>query len=155
MTIWVDADALPRAAKDILVRAAQKRGAHVVLVANGWLQDPGVPNVEVILVAPGENVADDRIAESIEAGDLCITSDIPLAARVVERGGYVITSYGRELDEESVGEALSLRDFHSDLREAGVQTSGPKPYDDRTKQQFANALDRWITKHGADLFEVV
>lgn len=144
--IWVDADAAPRLAKEILVRAAQKRGVSVILVANGWLQNPDVANVDVVLVAPGENVADDHIAEHIEPGELCITSDIPLASRVVERGAQVITAYGRELDAETVGEALSVRDFHAELREAGVQTSGPRPYDDQAKQRFANALDRWITK---------
>ena len=146
--IWVDADALPRAARDILARAALKREVDVTFVANGWFQKPDVARVEVVLVAPGEDVADDHIAEHIEAGELCITSDIPLAARAVDKGARVITPYGRELDEESVQEALSVRDFHTELRESGVQTGGPKPYDDGAKQKFANALDRWITKYG-------
>jgi uncharacterized protein YaiI (UPF0178 family) len=147
MTIWVDADALPRAARDILVRAASRREVDVVFVANGWFDNPDVPRVDVALVAPGEDVADDHIVENIADGDLCITSDIPLAARVVECGARVVTPYGRELDESSVSEALSVRDFHSELREAGVQTKGPKPYDQGAKQKFANALDRWITKY--------
>ncbi len=148
MTIWVDADALPRAARDILIRAAMRREVHVVFVANGWFQNPDVAGVEVVLVAPGADVADDHIAEHAAAGDLCITSDIPLAARAVERGAHVITPHGRDLDEETVGEALSLRDFHAELRDVGIQSKGPEPYDDGAKQRFANALDRWITKNG-------
>lgn len=147
MTIWVDADALPRAARDILVKAAWKREVDVVFVANGWFEKPDVARVDVVLVAPGEDVADDHIADHIEAGELCITSDIPLAARVVEKGGKVITAYGRELDQENVEQALSIRNANTELREIGVHTSGPKPYDDGAKQQFANALDRWITKN--------
>ena len=148
MTIWVDADALPKAARIILAKAALNRDMHVVFVANGWFEKPDIARVDVVLVNPGEDVADDHIVEHIEAGELCITSDIPLAARAVEKGAKVITPYGRELDEESVREALSLRDFHTELREVGVQTAGPKPYDAGAKQKFANALDRWITRYG-------
>jgi uncharacterized protein YaiI (UPF0178 family) len=147
MKIWVDADAAPRATREILVRAAVRREVNVVLVANGWLQKPDVARVEVVLVAPGADVADDHIAENIEAGELCITADIPLAARVVEKGARVITPYGKELTAEEVGEALSIREFHAELRDAGVQTGGPPPYNDGAKQKFANAVDRWITKN--------
>lgn len=147
MKIWVDADALPRAAREILIRASARREVAVTFVANGWFQNPDVPLIDVVLVAPGEDVADDHIADHIESGDLCITSDIPLASRVVEKGGHVITSYGKELDAANVEEALSIRNFNAELREAGVQTGGPKPYDDRAKQGFANALDRWITRN--------
>lgn len=147
MKIWLDADAAPRAVREILVRASVKRGVEMAFVANGWLENPRVPGIEVALVAPGEDVADDYIVEHIESGDLCITADIPLAARAVEKGAMVITPYGRVLDEDAVGEALSIRDFNAELREAGVQTGGPKPFGDGAKQQFANALDRWITKN--------
>lgn len=146
--IWVDADALPRAAREILVRASRKREVEITFVRNGWMEKPKSPRVEVILVSQGADIADDRIVEEIASGELCITADIPLAARVVEKGARVITPHGRELTEEDVREALSIRDFHTDLREQGVQTGGPSPYDDRVKQQFANALDRWITKYG-------
>lgn len=148
MTIWVDADALPRAAREILVRAANNRQVDVVLVANRWQEQPRSARVSVVTVSAGADVADDHIAEHCDAGDLVVTSDIPLAARAVAKGAQVITSYGRELDEDNVREALSVRDFHDELREIGVQTSGPPPYDDATKRAFANALDRWITKHG-------
>ena len=146
--IWVDADALPRAAREILVRASRTRDVDVTFVRNGWMEKPKSPRVEVILVSQGADIADDRIVEEIASGELCITADIPLAARVVEKGARVITPHGRELTEEDVREALSIRDFHTDLREQGVQTGGPSPYDDRVKQRFANALDRWITKYG-------
>lgn len=146
--IWVDADALPRAAREILVRASVKREIEIVFVKNGWMDQPKSPRVEVVLVSQGPDVADDHIADEIESGDLCITADIPLAARVVEKGARVITPHGKELDETGIGEALSLRNFYTDLREQGVQTGGPAPYDDKVKQQFANSLDRWITKHG-------
>lgn len=145
--IFVDADALPRAARDIIVRASGRCEIDVLFVANGWYEKPRAKRVEVELVAPGEDVADDRIVELIGEGDLCITSDIPLAARVVEQGAYCITPRGRELTEQTVGPALSLRDFHTDLRDSGVQTGGPSAYDAKAREGFANALDRWLTQN--------
>lgn len=146
MKIWVDADATPRAVKEILVRASLTRQVEVVLVANRWLEQPKSARVSTVVVSQGADKADDYIAENCEQYDLVITADIPLAARVIERQAEVITAYGRELDEENVREALSIRDFKEDLRDAGVMTGGPPPYGEKQKQAFANALDRWITR---------
>lgn len=145
MTIWVDADAAPRPCKEILFRAAQRRGVDVVLVANGRQTVPG-GRVAFVQVPGGPDVADDYIATRCGEGDLVVTADIPLAARAVDAGAEVVTPRGRELDRETVGEALSVRDFNDELRGLGVMTGGPAPYDDRAKQRFANALDRWIAR---------
>ena len=145
-TIWVDADALPGAVKDILVKASLNREVDVVLVANHWIQKPKSYRVSVVTVGQGADVADDHIAEHCEAEDLVITSDIPLAARVVEKGATVVTAYGRVLDEATVREALSIRDFKEELRDLGVETGGPPPYGAKQKQAFASALDRWLAR---------
>ncbi len=145
--IWVDADAAPRPCKDILYRAAQRRSVTVTLVANQWMQVPG-GRVHFVQVPGGPDVADDYIAERCAPGDLVVTADIPLAARAVEKGATVVTHRGRHLDEDNVREALSVRDFHDGLRDVGVQTGGPAPYDDKVKQRFANTVDRWITSNG-------
>lgn len=145
MTIWVDADAAPRPCKDILFKAAQKRRVEVVLVANGYQSVPGGP-ISFVQVPGGPDVADDYIAERCGKGDLVITADIPLAARAVEAGAEVLTPHGRELDGDTVREALSVRDFNQDLRDLGVMTGGPRPYDGKAKQRFANGLDRWIAR---------
>lgn len=146
MKIWVDADATPNAIKEILVKASWKREIDVVFVANRWMEKPKSSRATAVVVSAGADVADDHIVEELEAGDLVISADIPLAARVVEKGGEVLTPYGRELDEENVREALSLRDFQQELRDQGVQAGGPPPFSESHKQAFANALDRWITK---------
>ncbi len=146
MTIWVDADATPNAVKEILVRASLKRQVDVVLVANHWIPKPRSARVSTVTVAQGADVADDHIAEHCQEGDLVITADIPLAARVVEKEAQVITPYGRELDAANVREALSLRDFNEELRDMGVHSGGPPPFGRVQKREFANALDRWITK---------
>jgi uncharacterized protein len=145
MTIWVDADACPRAVKEILVRAANKRGVDIVFVANRWMQPPKSPRVRTVTVTAGADVADDHIVEACQPGELVITFDIPLAARAVEKGAVVITPHGTELDATNVGERLSLRDFKEDLRNMGVETGGPSAFGELEKRAFANALDRWIT----------
>lgn len=145
MIIWVDADAAPRACKTILFKAAQTRGVEVVLVANSWQNVPGGP-ISFVQVPGGPDKADDHIAERCGPHDLVITADIPLAARAIEAGAEVVTPRGRELDADGIGHALTIRDFNEGLREVGVMTGGPRPYDGKVKQQFANALDRWFAR---------
>ncbi len=147
MTIWVDADATPRPVKEILFRAAEKRPVTIVLVANSGQWVPPRSRVTWVQVPSGPDVADDYIADQCEAGDLVITDDVPLAARVVERGGYALQPRGDLLDAENVAERLSIRDFNDGLRGDGVITGGPAPFGAGDRQRFANALDRWITRH--------
>ena len=145
--IWVDADATPNPVKEVLFRASERRGLPLVFVANSWMRLPrGL--ITFIQVAQGPDIADDYIADHAEAGDLVITQDIPLAARVVPRGVAVIQPSGRVLDQSSIDEALSMRDFKESLRDAGTITGGPPPYGPKQKQKFSNALDRWITRRG-------
>jgi uncharacterized protein YaiI (UPF0178 family) len=147
ITIWVDADAMPRALREVLFRAAERRQVPVILIANIRLDVPAGGLIRSIQVAQGPDVADDAIAEAARPGDLVITQDIPLAARLVPNGVSVVQPSGRELDQESIDEALALRDLKESLREAGEATGGPPPFNPKQKQRFSNALDRWITHH--------
>ena len=147
MKIWVDADAMPRAVKEVLYRAAQKRRVPITFVANRFLSLPSSPYLQMIQVGQGADVADDRIVELSASGDLVISADIPLAARVVEKGATVLQPHGRVLDSENVGEALSFRDFGDILRNSGIETGGPPPFSASDKGKFSNALDRWITRN--------
>ena len=147
--IWVDADAAPRPVKDLLYRAAERRGVEVVLVAGQRQHVPSQARVAVILGPEGMDAADDFIAEHCLEGELVVTADLPLAARAVERGAQVLRPRGGMLDADSVGEALAVRDLSSELREAGVMTGGPPAYDAVARQAFADDLDRWITRRMA------
>lgn len=147
MTIYVDADGAPRVLIELLVKTATRREIETVFVANRWLDLPERNWIRAVTVSAGADVADDWIVEHCARGDLVVSADVPLAARAVEEGAEVLQFHGRMLDRSNVREHLSLRDFHTDLREAGVATSGPKPFDQRTKQEFANALDRWIARN--------
>lgn len=144
MTIWVDADACPVVIKDILFRAATRTRIPLVLVANQSVRVPAAPNIRSIQVASGFDVADDEIVQRVEAGDLVITSDIPLAAEVIAKGAQALSPRGEALDKENVGARLNIRDFMDTMRASGVQTGGPPALSQRDRQQFANHLDRYL-----------
>jgi len=151
MTIWVDADAAPRDVKDIVFRAAQRLELATRLVANQRLQTPNNNDfVESVVVGGGPDEADLYIAEHAEEGDLAITADIPLAARLVEKGVITLDPRGDEYTESNIGERLSIRDFMDGLRSTGVETGGPSAWSQKDKQAFANALDRTLTRMTRD-----
>lgn len=145
--IWVDHDATPLMILEILHRVATRREVGVTFVANRWREHPKSPYIRSVTVGEGADVADDYIVEHCDAGQLVITSDIPLAARVVEKGAQVVDHRGKTRTEADVREALSLRDFHQELRDAGVETGGPRAYQAADRQAFANALDRWLARN--------
>ena len=145
MHIWVDADACPRVIKEILFRAADRLQVQVTLVANKLLHTPRSPYVDAIRVAGGFDVADGEIVQRMQAGDLVITADIPLAALVVDKGGHVIDPRGELLDHDNIQERLTVRNFMDELRSAGVDTGGPAVVGHKDRQAFANSLDRFFS----------
>ena len=148
MKIWVDADACPVAVKEILFRAAERTGVELTLVANQPLSTPSSANINTVQVPRGFDVADDEIVKRLEAGDLVITSDIPLAAEVIEKGGYALSPRGELHTTENIGARLNMRDFLDTMRSSGVEMGGgPAAFSQRDKQEFANNLDRFLTKH--------
>ncbi|MBN2361747.1 MAG: YaiI/YqxD family protein [Deltaproteobacteria bacterium] len=145
MHIWVDADACPRVIKEILFRAADRLQVPVTLVANKLLHTPRSPFVDALQVARGFDVADSEIVRRVQAGDLVISADIPLAALVVEKGGHVIDPRGQLLDADNIQQRLTLRNFMDELRGAGVDTGGPAAIGHRDRQAFANQLERFLS----------
>jgi len=146
MQIWIDADACPSEAKDVLFKAARRIGLPLTLVANQPMNYPRSDLIRFELVRAGADVADQRIVELLEDGDLVVTADIPLAADAIEKGAFVIDPRGDLLDKNNIGSRLSTRNFLADFRAAGVQTPGPPPYTAKDKQNFANQLDKLLTK---------
>ncbi len=147
MRIWIDADAAPSDVREVVYRAAKRLGLDTILVANQSLSvPPAYPMVSAIRVDGGPDVADDHIAQHAAPGDLVVTQDIPLAARLVPEGVVVLDVRGMEHTKESIGERLSVRDFMESLRSTGVTTSGPPAFDARAKREFAAGLDRALTR---------
>ena len=147
--IWVDADACPVVIRDILVRAAERARVPLTLVANQWLRTPPSRYIRSIQVAGGFDVADGAIVDRVRPGDLVVTQDIPLAARVLEQGAHAVNPRGDRYTPETITERLSMRNFMEDLRGAGVQTGGPASFHARDRQAFAAQLDRWLTQRAA------
>lgn len=144
--IWVDADACPVVIKEILFRAAERARVETVLVANQWLRTPPSRHVRAMQVAGGPDVADDAIAERVAAGDLVVTQDIPLAARVLEKHAVALNPRGELYTANTIAERLSVRNFMEELRGAGIQTGGPATLHVRDRQAFTAQLDRWLAQ---------
>ena len=150
MKIWVDADACPGVVKEILYRAADRTGVQLTLVANQPLSTPSSANINALQVPRGFDVADDEIVRRLAAGDLVITSDIPLAAEVIEKGGHALSPRGEMHTTENIRARLNMRDFLDTMRSSGIEMGGgPAAFSQRDKQTFANELDRFLTKFGA------
>ena len=145
MTIWVDADACPVVIREILFRAAKRTGVQLTLVANQAMNAPSLPNIKALQVAKGFDVADNEIVRRLVAGDLVITSDIPLAAEVIEKGGHALSPRGELHTTENIRARLNMRDFMDTMRSSGIDTGGgPAAFSQRDKQQFANKLDQFL-----------
>jgi len=145
MQIWVDADACPKAVKEVLFTVAERRKVQLILVANSFLWVPNSSLIRTVQVAQGFNVADDHIAESIKPGDLVITADIPLAAEVIGKGCEVLTPRGDHFTVDNIQSTLAVRNLKEELRSAGMITGGPPPFGPKEKQNFTNLLDRRLT----------
>ena len=148
MQIYVDADGCP--VKDEVYKVARRCGLTVHVVANKWLQTPpmllapDVPLVRMVVVSDGFDAADDWIVEHVEARDVVVTSDIPLAARCVAKDAAVLDPKGRRFTENDIGSALASRDLMAHLRESGLVTGGPAPFHARDRSKFLQALDTAI-----------
>ncbi len=147
MRIYVDADAYPNAIKEILFRAAERVKKPMILVANQPLDTPKSDYISSIEVSKGPDEADNKIVELVKQNDLVITADIPLADRVIKKGGYAISPRGELFTIDNIGQFLSMRNFKEDLRNSGINTDGPPPFKPKDSQAFANQLDRFLTKY--------
>jgi len=146
MRIFIDADAFPKVIKDVLIRASVRLKVPLCFVANKPVRVEGAAEVTVIQVPEGLDVADNRIAELVEPGDLVITADIPLADRVVTKGAFALDPRGKLYTQDNIKNSLALRGLFKELRDGGMMSSGPATYSKTDRQTFANRLDRFLTR---------
>jgi len=148
-TIWVDADACPVVIKEIIFRAAQRTEIQTTLVANQVIRIPPSPYISFLRVSAGFDEADNEIVKRMQASDLVITGDIPLAADVIEKGGTALNPRGELYTAENIKDRLNMRDFMETMRSSGLEVGGgPPPFNNTDKQNFANQLDKLLTKTG-------
>ena len=147
MKIWVDADACPVPAKEILFRAAERTGVEIILVANQPIRKPLLQNIKMLQVSSGFDVADNEIVKRVQQGDLVITSDIPLAAEIIDKQAHALNPRGEMYSVNTIKAQLNMRDFMDTMRGSGVQSGGQAPYGKGDRQAFANQLDKFLSKH--------
>jgi hypothetical protein len=142
--IYVDADACP--VREEIYRVATRLGVRVHVVSNGSrpIRPPGLPNVDMIVVGAGADIADDWIAERITHADVCVTADIPLAARCLAKSARAIAPSGKLWTGDNIGNALAGRDVARHMREIGLTTGGPAPLTRADRSRFLSALDTAI-----------
>lgn len=144
MAIYVDADACP--VKDEIYKVARRLGLDVHVVANSFIRTPMEPLIKFVLVDAGPDIADDWIAERAVVGDVVVTNDIPLAARVLEKGAEAISPTAKVFTPDMIGSALATRGLMEHLRSFGEITSGPKPFSPKDRSAFLSALDAAINR---------
>ena len=143
--IWIDADACPKAVKEIVFKANSRVKIPLVLVANSYLSIPQSDLVRLIIVDKGLDVADQYIIDNVSKDELVITADIPLAAKIVEKNALALNPRGEIYTEENIGEILSMRDFLKELRDGGTITGGPATFGVKDVQEFANSLNKILS----------
>jgi uncharacterized protein len=149
MVVWVDADACPTQTKEILFRAAERVRVRTVLVANHALRVPRSEFIEARQVERGFDVADARILAALSPGDLVVTADVPLAARVVDAKAFALNPRGTLYTPDNVQDHLARRNFMDSLRSVGELTRGPPALNKTDIQAFANELDKFLTHRRA------
>ena len=147
MHIYVDADAFPKVIQEILFRAIERVRVPLILISNKHVRYPNSELISRIVVGEGPDIADDKIVEIVQHGDLVITADIPLASRVIEKGAYAINPRGELYTKTNINHKLAMRDLMDELRKNGEITGGPASFNQKNIQEFANQLDRFLTRH--------
>lgn len=145
MKIWVDADACPVVIKEILFKAAERTQLPLILVANQPIRVPASRYISTLQVNKGFDEADNEIVRQVSAGDLVVTSDIPLAADVLTKGANALNPRGELYSTDTIKQKLTMRDFMDTLRASGIQSGGPATFSQRDRQAFANQLDKLLT----------
>jgi uncharacterized protein YaiI (UPF0178 family) len=146
MRLWVDADACPKVIRDTLIRAAERTGIECWFVANHRIPLPQRSNIRALQVSSGFDIADNEIVCRVEAGDLVITADIPLADEVISKGALALSPRGELYSKDTIKARLNIRDFMDTMRASGIQTGGPAALSQTERREFANHLDRLLAK---------
>lgn len=142
LKIYIDADACP--VKDEVFRVAQRYELDVILVANAWMKTPASKQIRLEVVGGKFDEADDWIVDHVEADDIVISADIPLAARCLEKDAHVLGPKGRVFTKDNIGDILATREVMSHLRDMGTMAGGPAPFQKKDRSRFLQVLDRMI-----------
>lgn len=144
-TIWIDADACPRAVKELIFKVGHRLNINIILVANSFQIIPKSNLIKLIIVDKGFDAADQHIIDMVEIHDIVITADIPLAAMVLKKKAKALNPRGEVYNENSIGSILSMRNFMKEFYDAGSIGGGPSAFGPKDIKQFADSLNKLIS----------
>jgi len=147
MKLYIDGDALPNLLKPIIFRAIKRVEINTIVVSNKPITIGESNLIDYIIVSKGPDEADDKIVELVEPNDLVITADIPLADRVITKKAHAIGHRGKPFTEANIKNILALRDIMQGIRDSGEQTRGPSAFTKKDCHEFANQLDKFLTRY--------
>ncbi len=147
MKLYIDGDAFPNLLKPIVLRAVQRLEIPTFLISNKRVNIGKSQFIMTLIVPQGADEADHRIVEMVEAGDLVVTADIPLADRVIAKDAHAIDHRGELYSKENIKQYLAMRNLMETIRDTGEITGGPKPFSQKDAHAFANQFNAFLTKH--------
>ncbi|MBU0721144.1 YaiI/YqxD family protein [bacterium] len=147
LKLYVDGDAFPNLLKPILFRWIEKLSIETFVVSNKRIDIGKSKNISYLIVEAGADEADNKIAEMVEAGDLVITADIPLADRVISKNAHAIDHRGELYSVDNIKQYLAMRNLMEKIRESGETTRGPAPFSQKNAHEFANQLHKFLSRH--------
>lgn len=147
MKLFIDGDAFPNLLKPIILRAIEKQKIDTIVIANKKINIGTSNYIKYIIVDTKQDEADDKIVEMLEASDLVITADIPLADRTIEKNAHAIDHRGAMYTKDNIKEYLAIRNLMQEIRDSGEITKGPAPFSQKDAQQFANSFNAFLQKH--------
>lgn len=148
MNLYIDGDAFPNLLKPIIYKAIQRLKINTLVVSNKKISIGEKSNfINYLIVEQGLDVADEKIVELVEEGDLVITADIPLANKIIEKNAHAIDHRGELYTKDNIKEYLAFRNLMQELRDSGEVTKGPAPFSKNDSQKFANQLNMFLQKH--------
>ena len=147
MKLFIDGDAFPNLLKPIILRAIEKQKIDTIVIANKKINIGTSNYIKYIIVDTKQDEADDKIVEMLEASDLVITADIPLADRTIEKNAHAIDHRGAMYTKDNIKEYLAIRNLMQEIRDSGEITKGPAPFSQKDAQQFANSFNAFLQKY--------
>jgi len=145
--IFVDADAFPATLREIIIKTSLRMNIPLIIVANRHIRFPESVNIKNIFVSGGPDAADDYIVEHISKEELVITFDIPLAHRIVKKGGFAISPRGEFFDERNINQKLAVRNLMEELRSTGLIGGGPSAFSPKDRQAFADQINKFLNRY--------
>jgi len=144
--LYIDGDALPNLLKPIILKSIKRLKLQTVVISNKKIDIGDSEYISYKIVDQGIDKADNLIVEMAKENDLIITSDIPLADRVIEKKAFAIDHRGTFYDKNNIKSLLAIRNLMEQIRDSGEKTKGPAPFSKKDTHNFATTFNNFLAK---------